>query len=96
MVGVHDFALLSEGGAENADRVRAVGLDFEVNGAERLHDGYTIHYIQMCVNIVLHIVWLHMKHKTEAKPLRNRTLARFNKNKMRIVAFEEHTNKKVL
>jgi hypothetical protein len=30
MVGVHDFALLAEGGAENADGVKAVGLDFEV------------------------------------------------------------------
>jgi hypothetical protein len=42
MVGVHDLTLVAERGAENADGVKAVGLDFEVQWAERLHDGYTI------------------------------------------------------
>ena len=42
MVGVHNFALVAERGAENADGVKAVGLDLKVDGAERFHDGYTI------------------------------------------------------
>jgi hypothetical protein len=42
---VPDFALLAEGGAENANGVKAVGLDFEMEWADRLHDGYTIRYI---------------------------------------------------
>ena len=47
MVGVPDFALLAKGGAENADRVTAVGLDFEMKWAEWLHDGYIILYIEI-------------------------------------------------
>src|SRR5664279_2295289 len=54
VVGVHDFALVAERGAENADGVKAVGLDFEVKWAERLHDGYTIRYSSMYVNIPLY------------------------------------------
>jgi hypothetical protein len=42
MVGVHDLALLAEGGAEKAHGVEAMGLDFEVKRAERLHDGYIV------------------------------------------------------
>jgi hypothetical protein len=83
MVGVHDFALLAEGGTENADGVKAVGLDFEVKWAEWLHDGYTIHDIDIHVNTVIYIVWLHIKHETGVKPLRDRNLAGFSKNKMR-------------
>jgi hypothetical protein len=45
MVGVHDLTGLAEGGAENADGVEAVGLDFEVKRAKQFHDGYTIPYI---------------------------------------------------
>jgi hypothetical protein len=61
MVGVHDFARLAEGGAENTDGAKAVGLDFEVNRAERFHDGYLIRYIHVPVNIIINYVWLHMK-----------------------------------
>ena len=42
MVGVPDFALEAEGGAENADGVKAVGLDFEMKWAEGFNDGYSI------------------------------------------------------
>ena len=44
MVGVHDFARLAERGAEDAHGVEAVGLDFEMDRTERLHDGYTVRY----------------------------------------------------
>ena len=33
LVGVQDFAVLAKGGAEDADGVAAVGLDFEVQTA---------------------------------------------------------------
>jgi hypothetical protein len=42
MIGVHDFARLAEGGAENADGAKAMGLDFKVYGAECFHDGHII------------------------------------------------------
>ena len=42
MVFVFDAAILAEGGAEEPDRVGAVGLDFEVDGAGGLQDGYRI------------------------------------------------------
>jgi hypothetical protein len=51
MIGVHDFALLAEGGAENADGAKAMGLDFKVYGVERFHDGYTIRHIHQYINI---------------------------------------------
>jgi hypothetical protein len=60
VVGVHDFACLAEGGAENADGVEAVGLDFEVKRAKQFHDGYTIPYIYEPVNTILYYVWLQM------------------------------------
>jgi hypothetical protein len=62
MVGVHDFALLAEGGAENADGAKAMGLDFKVYGAERFHDGHIIRYAHIYVNTLMFNVWLHMKH----------------------------------
>ena len=61
MVGVHDFARLAERGAEDTHGVEAVGLDFEMDRTERLHDGHTILYIHMHVNIDYYNVWLHMK-----------------------------------
>ena len=62
MIGVHDFALLAEGGAENADGAKAMGLDFKVYGAEWLHDGHIIRYKHIYVNTRMYVVWLHMKH----------------------------------
>jgi hypothetical protein len=62
MVGVHGFARLAEGGTENADGVKPVGLDFEVKWSERLHDGHIIRYIHIHVNTMMHIVWLQLKH----------------------------------
>ena len=67
MVGVHDFALVAERGAKNADGVKAVGLDLKVYGAERFHDGYILRYSSSHVNIILYIVWLQWKHITEVK-----------------------------
>jgi len=61
MVGVHDFALLAEGGAENADGAKAMGLDFKVYGAERFHDGHIIRYTHIYVNNMMYIVWLQLK-----------------------------------
>jgi hypothetical protein len=75
MVGVHDFALLPEGGAENADGVDAVGLDFEVKWTERLHDGHIIRAIHISVNTIKYIVWLQMKHETDVKPFVDNGLA---------------------
>jgi hypothetical protein len=83
MVGVHDFALVAERGAENADGVKAVGLDLKVDGAERFHDGYTIRYSITHVNTILSIVWLHKKHIIEAKQLREHNLAGFSECNLR-------------
>jgi len=86
VVGVPDFALLAEGGAENASGVKAVGLDFEMEWADRLHDGYTIRSICHNVNTMYHNVWLPMNSKTEVKPLSCQGLARFREGKMRFAA----------
>jgi hypothetical protein len=75
MVGVHDSARLAEGGAEDAHGVAAT---------ERLHDGYTILYIPIVVNISYYIVWLQMKCETGVKPFRGQRLHRFSKDKMRL------------
>jgi hypothetical protein len=53
---------LAEGGAENADRAKAMGLDFKVYGAECFHDGHIIRYNNLYVNHMMHIVWLQLKH----------------------------------
>jgi hypothetical protein len=53
---------LAEGGAEDAHGAKAMGLDFKVYGAERFHGGYTIRAIDIYVNSVMYLVWLHMKH----------------------------------
>jgi hypothetical protein len=42
MGGVFDFALRAVGGADDADRVTAVALNFEVEAKRRLYDGYYI------------------------------------------------------
>jgi hypothetical protein len=83
VVGVHDFALLAEGGAENADGAKAMGLDFKVYGVERFHDGHIIRYTHQYVNTLMYYVWLHMQHSTEVKPLREQNLAGFSESKMR-------------
>jgi hypothetical protein len=84
MVGVHDSARLAEGGAEDAHGVAAVGLDFKMDRTERLHNGYTILYIPIVVNISYYIVWLQMKCETGVKPFRGQRLHRFSKDKMRL------------
>jgi hypothetical protein len=67
-----------------------VGLDFEMDRTERLHDGYTILYIHMHVNIAYHIVWLHMKCKTVAKSFTGQRLPRFGEGKMRSKCHSGH------
>jgi hypothetical protein len=47
VVGVEDLAVLAEGGAEEADGVGAVGLNFEVDGTGRFQDGYIIWIIYL-------------------------------------------------
>ena len=42
MGGVFDFALRAVGGADDADRVTAVALNFEVEGKWSVSDGYLI------------------------------------------------------
>jgi hypothetical protein len=84
MVGVHDLARLAEGGAENADGVKTVGLDFEMNGAERFHDGYVLRYIHSSVNTVTIYVWLHMQRKTDVKPFNLQKLPRFMEGNVRL------------
>jgi len=39
---VFDFALRAVGGADDADRITAVALNFEVEGKWRISDGYLI------------------------------------------------------
>src|SRR5262249_42506573 len=41
-VGVFDFALRAVGGADDADRITAVALNFEVEGKWSVSDGYLI------------------------------------------------------
>jgi hypothetical protein len=72
MIGVHDFALVAERGAKDADGVAAVGLDFEMEGTERLHDGYTILHVLIYVKTIYTNVWLQMKCKQWLNPLGKR------------------------
>jgi hypothetical protein len=83
MVGVHNLARLAEGGAEYTDGAKAVGLDFEVNGAERFHDGYILRYAHLYVNTIIIYVWLHMQCKTDGKLLSLQKLPRFSENNVR-------------
>ena len=84
MVGVQDVALEAEGGAEEADRVEAVGLDFEMDRADRFHNGYRIRYNACCVNRIIIYVWLQLNPEIKVNPLRIRKLLRFREGKMRL------------
>jgi len=40
VIGMFDFALRAEGGADDADRITAVALNFEVEAKGSVCDGY--------------------------------------------------------
>jgi hypothetical protein len=42
VIGVLDFVALAERGAQHADRISPVSLDFEMNGADWLQGGYSM------------------------------------------------------
>jgi hypothetical protein len=42
VVGMLDFAVLAEGGAQDADRLGSMGLDLEMDRADGFQDGHII------------------------------------------------------
>jgi len=63
MVGMFNSALRTERGADNANRIGAVALNFEVKTERRSLNGYQISiYIDESRKISQN-VWLHMKYK---------------------------------
>jgi hypothetical protein len=59
--GVFDFAVFAIARTDEADRITAVALNFEMKGKRFASDGYQKAYQLLIINAMNTDVWLHMK-----------------------------------